>query len=135
MRLIRTIFTLVVAASLAALPARVGAIGVFGGSGTVSSSMADCASMGDTSCQPAQGMSAAAAAEDMVPMSDGCDRSGDHGTMLPGACSTYCNSLPTLPTMAAITVHDVLIASVAPAVGAILDGISVPPEPHPPKLV
>jgi hypothetical protein len=133
MRLIRTIFTLVVAASLAALPARVGAIGMFGGSGNVSSSMADCMSMGDTSCQPAQGVSAAA--EDMLPMSDGCDRSGDHGTMLPGACSTYCNSLPTLPTMAAITVHDVLIAAVAPAVETILDGISVSPEPHPPKLV
>ena len=133
MRLMRTIFTLVVAASLAALPARVGAIGMFGGSGAVSSLMADCASMGDTSCQPPQGMSAAA--EDMVPMSDGCDRSGNHGTLLPGACSTYCNSLPTLPTTAAVTVHVVLIAAVAPAVETVLDGISVSPEPHPPKLI
>jgi hypothetical protein len=133
MRLIRTIFILVVAASLAALPARVGAVAMFGGSGTVSSSMSDCESMGDASCQPAQGMSAAA--EDMVPMSDGCDRSGDHGTMLPGACSTYCNSLPTLPTIAAVTVQIVLIAAVAPAVDRTLDGISVSPEPHPPKLV
>jgi hypothetical protein len=133
MRLVRTIFTLVVAAALAALPARVGAIGMFGGSDAVSSSMADCAPMGDTLCQPAQGMSAAAG--HMVPMSDGCDRSGDRGTMLPGACSTYCNSLPTLPTIAAITKHIILIAAVAPAVDTVLDGISVPPEPHPPKLV
>ncbi|HWN51159.1 MAG TPA: hypothetical protein VNO18_15305 [Xanthobacteraceae bacterium] len=131
MRLVRTIFTLVVAASLAALPARVGPIGMFGGSGTVASSMADCAPMGDTSCQ--QDMSVAAGA--MVSMSDGCDRSGDHGTMLPGACSTYCNSLPTLPTIAAVTVQIVLIAAVAPAVDRTLDGISVSPEPHPPKLV
>jgi hypothetical protein len=133
MRLIRTIFTLVVAASLAALPARVGAIGMFGGPGTVSSLMADCASMGDTSCQPAQDMSEAAG--DMAPMSDGCDRSGDHGTMLPGACSTYCNSLPTLPMMAAITAHVVLIVAIAPAVDTIMNGISVSPEPHPPKPV
>ena len=106
---------------------------MFGGSGTVSSSMADCAPMGDTLCQPAQGMSAAAG--EMVPMTDGCDRSGDHGTMLPGACSTYCNSLPTLPTIATITAHVVLIVAVAPAVDTVLDGISVSPEPHPPKLI
>jgi hypothetical protein len=133
MRLVRTFFTLIVAASLAALPARVGAIGMFGGSGTVVSSMADCASMADASCQPAQGTSAAA--QDMAPMSDGCDRSGDRGTMLPGACSTYCNTLPALPTIAAIMADAVLIAAVAPAVGTIMDGIGVSPEPHPPKLV
>ena len=131
MRLVRAIFTLVVAASLAALPARVGAIGMFGGSGTVVSSMADCASIADASCQPAQGTSAAA--QDMAPMSDGCDRSGDHGTT-PGACSTYCNSLPTLPTIAAIPADVVIIAAVATAVGT-MDGIGVSPEPHPPKLV
>jgi hypothetical protein len=133
MHLVRTIFTLVVAASLAALPARVGAIGMFGGSGTVASSMSDCASMGDASCQPAQGMSADAG--DMAPMPDGCDRSGDRGTMLPGACSTYCNTLPALPTIAAIPADVVLTAAVAPADGTIMDGIGVSPEPHPPKLV
>ena len=132
MRLIRTIFTLVVAASLAALPARVGAIGMFGGSGAAASSMSDCASMGDASCPPAQSMSAHAG--DMAPVSDGCDRSGDHGTMQPGACSTYCNSLPTLPTIIAIPADVVIIAAVATAVGT-MDGIGVSPEPHPPKLV
>jgi hypothetical protein len=132
MRLVRTIFTLVVAASLAVLPARVGTIGVFGGSGTVASSMSDCASTGDTSCPPAQGMSADAG--DMAPMSHGCDRSGDHGTMLPGACSTYCNSLPTLATIIAIPADVVIIAAVATAVGT-MDGIGVSPEPHPPKLI
>ena len=56
--------------------------------------------------------------------------------MLPGACSTYCNSLPTLPMMAAIiTAHVVLIVAIAPAVDTIMDGISVSPEPHPPKPV
>ena len=133
MRLVRTIFTLVVAASLAALPARVGAIGMSGGSGIVASSMSDCASMDDASCQPAQGMSADAG--DMAPMSDGCDRSGDRGTMLPGACSTYCNTLPALPTIAAIPADVVLTAAVPAAVGTIMDGIGVSPEPHPPKLV
>jgi hypothetical protein len=68
-------------------------------------------------------------------MSDGCDRSGDRGTMLPGACSTYCNALPALPTIAAITADVILIAAVAPFVGTIMDGIGVSPEPHPPKLV
>jgi len=133
MRLVRTIFTLVVAASLAALPARGDVIGMFGGAGAAASSMADCAPMGDTSCQPTRDMSVVAG--DMVPMSDGCDRSGDRGTMLPGACSTYCNSLPTLPTIVVIAEQVVLIAAVAPAVDSILDGISVSPEPHPPKLV
>jgi hypothetical protein len=135
MRLVRTIFTLVVAASLAALPARVGAIGMFGGSGAAASSIADCAPVDDASCRPAQDMSAAA--EHMAPTSesDGCDHSGDHGTMVPGACSTYCNSPPTLPTMAAVTAHVILIAAVAPAIDLILHGISVSPEPYPPKLV
>jgi hypothetical protein len=88
--------------------------------------------MDDASCQPAQGMSANAG--DMAPMSDGCDRSGDRGTMLPGACSTYCNTLPALPTIAAIPADVVLTAAVAPADGTIMDGIGVSPEPHPPKL-
>ena len=132
MRLVRTIFTLVVAASLAVLPARVGAVGMIGGAGTVASLVSDCPSIGDTSCQPAQRMSVDAG--DKAPISDGCDRSGDHGTMLPGACSTYCNSLPTLPTIIAIPADVVIIVAVAPAVGT-MDGIGVSPEPHPPKLI
>jgi hypothetical protein len=131
MGLARTIFTLVVAVSLAVLPARVGAIGMFGDSGTAPS-MSDCASMGEASCPPAPSISAAAG--DMAPMSDGCDRSGNRGTALPGGCSTYCNTLPTLPTVAAIPARVALIAAIAPAVGAILHGIGISPEPHPPKL-
>jgi hypothetical protein len=126
-------FTLLVAASLAALPARGGATAVFGGSDAVMSSMADCPSMGDSSCQPEHDM--AAAAEDMVPMSDGCDRSGDHGTALPGACSTYCHSLPVLPVIAFAAVEIVLGDSVPPPVVAAMDDIGISPEPHPPKLV
>jgi hypothetical protein len=130
MPLVRTIFTLVVAASLAALPARGVAIGMFGGAGTGVASMADCASMGDFSCQPDHGM----AVGDLVPMSDGCDRSGDHGTPLPGACSTYCHSLPALPTIVCAAVDIVLIDSVAPPVVTTMDDIGISPEPHPPKL-
>jgi hypothetical protein len=131
MGLVRHIFIFVVAASLAALPARVGATGMIGGSGV--SPIADCVSTDDISCKPAQSMSAAA--QDMAPMSEGCDRTGDRGTMLPGACSTYCNSLPALPTIAAIMADVILIAAVRPAGGAIMDGIGVSPEPHPPKHV
>src|ERR1700704_10843 len=133
MRLVRTIIAVVTAASLPVLPARVGAIGTFGSAVTGVSSMADCASMDHASCQPEHGM--AVAGGDMVPMSDGCDRSGDHGTALPGACSTFCNSLPTLPTVVPIAVDIVLIAAIAPAVDSIMDGIGVSPEPHPPKLI
>jgi hypothetical protein len=133
MHLVRTIFTLVVAASLAVLPAHLGAIGMSAGSGAVASQTADCASMGGTSCEGGQAMSAAA--QDAVPMTDGCDRPGDHGPMLPGACSTYCNSMQTLPTTPDFTTLVVLIAEVAPAGDTVLNGISVSPEPHPPKLV
>jgi hypothetical protein len=132
MPLVRTIFTLIVAASLAALPARVGAIAMFGGAGTDFAAMSDCASMGDSSCQPDHGM--AAAAGDMAPMSDGCDRPGDHGTALPGACSTYCHSLPALPTIVCAAVDIVLIDSVVPPVVTAMDDIGISPEPHPPKL-
>ena len=132
MPLVRTIFTLVVAASLAALPARGVAVGMFGGPGTGVASMADCASTADSSCQPDHCM---AAAGDMVPMSDGCDRSGDHGTPLPGACSTYCHSLPALPTIVFAAVDIVLIDSVVPPVVRAMDDVGISPEPHPPKLV
>jgi hypothetical protein len=131
MPLVRSIFALVVAASLAALPARVGAIGVFAGSGAVISSTSDCVAMGDSSCQPEHVM--AAAVDDTVPMSDACDHSGDHGT-LPGACSTYCHSLPLIPAIVCAAVDFVLIDSIAPPVVAAMDDIGISPEPHPPKL-
>ncbi len=132
MSLVRTIFTLVVAASVAALPARVGAIAMFGSLDPVVAAMADCASMDDSSCQSEHGM--AAAVGDMAPTSDGCDRSGNHDTALPGACSTYCHSLPVLPTIFCAAVDIVLIDSVAPPVVRAMDDIGISPEPHPPKL-
>jgi hypothetical protein len=133
MPLIRAIFTLVVAASLAAMPARVGAVGMIGDAGTVVASMADCATMDGSSCQPAEGVTAGA--DDMAPMSDGCDRTGDKGTALPGACSTYCHSLPVLPMIVFAAVDIVLGDTVAPPVVAAMDDIGISPEPHPPKLV
>jgi hypothetical protein len=133
MRLVRTIIAVVTAASLPVLPARVGAIGTFGSAVTGVSSMADCASMDHASCQPEHGM--AVAGGDMVPMSDGCDRSGDHGAALPGACSTYCHSLPVLPAILFAGVDIVLGDSVVPLVVAAMDDVGISPEPHPPKPV
>jgi len=138
MVLVRTIFTIIIAASLAALPARVGAIGSVASSTPVVSVAANCASMDDGSCQSASGTLEYASAEyasDMALMSDECDRSGDHGTMAPGACSTYCNNLSALPTSVPAGIDIVFIATVRPAAGPVMDGIGVSPEPPPPKLV
>src|SRR5260370_41878680 len=107
MALVRTIFTIIIAASLAALPARVGAIGSVGSATPIVSVTANCASTDDDSCQSARGTPEHASdeyasdeyASDMAPMSDECDRSGDHGTMARGACYTYCNNLSALPAI------------------------------------
>jgi hypothetical protein len=143
MVLVRTIFTIIVAASLAALPARVGAIGSFESSAPIVSVTASCASMDEGSCQSASGAPEYASDEyasdehvsDMAPMSDDCDRSGDHGTMAPGACYTYCNNLSALPTIVPAGIDIVFVATVHPAAGPVMDGIGVSPEPPPPKLV
>jgi hypothetical protein len=138
MVLVRTIFTIVIAASLAALTARVGAIGSVGSSARIVSVTASCASMDEGSCQSASGTPEYASAEyasDMAPMSDDCDRSGDHGTMAPGACSTYCNNLSALPTSVPTGIDIVFVAAIPPAAGPVMDGIGVSPEPPPPKIV
>jgi len=138
MVLVRTIFTIIIAASLAALPARVGAIGSFGSSAPIVSVTANCASTDDGSCQSASGTPEYASdeyASDMALMSDECDRSGDHGTMAPGACYTYCNNLSALPTSVPAGIDIVFVATVHPAAGPVMDGIGVSPEPPPPKLV
>jgi hypothetical protein len=138
MVLVRTIFTIIVAASLAALPARVGAIGAVGSSTPIVSVTVNCASIDDGSCQFASGTPEYASEEyasDMAPMSDECDRSGDHGTMAPGACYTYCNNLSALPTIVPAGIDIVFVATVHPAAGPVMDGIGVSPEPPPPKLV
>jgi hypothetical protein len=132
MKRVRTIFAIVVAISLAALPARLGAIGISAGSDPVVSAMADCASMDDTSCQPAMG--ASVTADDTMPMSDQCDRLGHNGTKQSGACSTYCNSVSVVPTTGFVTVDVILADMITLAVGTTTDGIDVSPEPHPPKL-
>jgi hypothetical protein len=131
MALLRTILTFVVALSLAALPARVGAIGSLGGSEMASSSMPACESSDDASCQAA-GMHVAAA--DHMPMSGGCDHPGDHRTATTGACSTYCNNVPAIPAISFPIADVTVVESVTPAVAMTLNGIGVPPEPHPPKL-
>ena len=138
MVLVRTIFTIIIAASLAALPARVGAIGSFGSSAPIVSVTASCASMDEGSCQSPSGTPEYASDEhvsDMAPMSDDCDRSGDHGTMAPGACYTYCNNLSALPTIVPAGIDIVFVATVHPAAGPVMDGIGVSPESPPPKLV
>jgi hypothetical protein len=138
MVLVRTIFTIIIAASLAALPAHVGAIGSFGSSAPIVSVTANCASMDEGSCQSASGTPEYASDEhvsDMAPKSDDCDRSGDHGTMAPGACYTYCNNLSALPTIVPAGIDILFVATVHPAAGPVMDGIGVSPEPPPPKLV
>ena len=55
MVLVRTVFTIIVAASLAVLSARVGAIGAVGSSAPIVSVAANCASMDDGSCQSESG--------------------------------------------------------------------------------
>ena len=94
--------------------------------------------MDEGSCQSASGTPEYASDEhvsDMAPMSDDCDRSGDHGTMAPGACYTYCNNLSALPTIVPAGIDIVFVATVHPAAGPVMDGIGVSPEPPPPKLV
>jgi hypothetical protein len=138
MALVRTIFTIILAASLAALPARVGAIGSVGSSTPTVSVTTNCASMDEGSCQSASGTPEYASdeyASAMAPMSDECDRSGEHGPMAPGACSTYCNNLSALPTIVPARIDIVFVATVHPAAGSVMDGIGVSPEPPPPKLV
>jgi hypothetical protein len=133
MALVRAILTMIIAASLAALPARVGATGSVGTAARIVSATADCASMDDGACQSASGASEGAG--NMVPMSDECDRSGGHGTMSPGACSAYCNNLSALPTILSIGIDIVFISAFRPVAGPVMDGIGVSPEPRPPKLV
>jgi hypothetical protein len=134
MALLRTILTFVVALSLAALPARVGAIGSLGGSEMASSSMPECESLDGASCEPAQAAGMHVAAADHMPMSGGCDHPGDHGAATPGACSTYCNNVSAIPATSFPAVDIAVIESVTPAVAMPLYGIGLPPEPHPPKL-
>jgi hypothetical protein len=133
MALVRTILTIIIAASLAALPARVGAIGSLKPSARIAVATADCASMGDDSCQSASRIPEHAS--DMSPMSDECDRPGGHPTMRPGACFAYCNNLSALPAIVPVGIDIVFIATVYPAVGPVMDGIGASPEPPPPKLV
>src|SRR5947209_1864300 len=136
MTLARIVFTVIVAISLAALPARIGVIGVAAASDVTVSSMSDCALTGEDTCDAELASAAPEAASDHTAMPGGCDKSGaDHGTTLPGACSTYCHSLPALPTTGAATVEIVLIAALAPAIATMLDGIGISPEPHPPKRI
>ena len=148
MSLVRTIFTIIIAASLAALPARAGAIGSVGSSTPVVSVTANCASMDDGSCQSASATPEYTSDEytsdeytsneytsNMAPMSDDCDRSGDHGPIAPGACYTYCNNLSALPAIVPAGIDVVFVTAIRPAAGPVMDGIGVSPEPPPPKLV
>ena len=88
----RTMLAIVLAVSLAALPARV----------------------------------------DAMPMPDGCDQ--HQGTKAPGACSTYCSSIPALPTLVVASADAAPAEGIALPVEAPIEGIGPSPEPHPPKL-
>ncbi len=122
MIIVRTLFAIILAVSLAALPARAGAVGISIGSGMAAAGMVDCESMHNI-----------ASTSDDMPMADGSDQLGHHKNTQPGACFTYCNSVPLPPTIVAAVAEVVLAETIAPTVAATLDGIGVSPEPHPPK--
>ncbi len=113
----RTILTLVLAVSLAALPARVGAMVV------AADAHASTAVMDSTAMDSAEAM----------PMPDGCDQ--HQGTKAPGACSTYCSSIPALPTFVLVSADAVLTETIALPADTAIDGLSASPEPHPPKSI
>jgi hypothetical protein len=123
---VRAAFSLLVAAALAVLPARVGAVASFAGSDSEMAAMIDCPSMGHAASQ---------SDPETAPTSDEHGQSRDHKAALPGACSTYCSSLPALPTMPSIVVQSVIVDVLPVAVGTIRDGIGIAPEPHPPKMI
>ncbi len=124
MIIVRTLFAIILAVSLAALPARVGAMSISVGADMAASGMPDCESMHNI-----------ASASDDMPMADGSDQLGHHKSTQPGACFTYCNSIPLPPTIVAAVAELVLAETIAPTVAATLDGIGLSPEPHPPKLI
>lgn len=126
----RTLLTIILAVSLVALPARMGAIGISVGTDMAAAGMSDC---------PLMNISASARDEmtlaggDTASMSDYSDQLGHHKNTQPGACFTYCNSVPLPPTIVAEVVELVLAETIGLTVTATLDGIGLSPEPHPPK--
>ena len=114
----RKVFTILLCLSLAALPARVSAISISAGSNAEMTSEQVSAVTGD-----------------MQPMAQDCDMVGDHGTKNPGACNTFCNAVPLLPSTALILTGVVFADALFPSMDAVLHGIGLSPEPPPPKLV
>ena len=120
---VRTLFAIILAVSLAALPARVGAMGISVGTDMAAAGMPDCESMHNI-----------ASASDDMSMAGGSDRLGHHKNTQTGACFTFCNSVPLPPTIVVAVAALVLAEPIAPTVASTLDGIGLSPEPHPPKL-
>ena len=118
---VRTLFAIILAVALAALPARISAIGISGGTAVIAAGMADCELMSNS----------AIASDEMT---GGIDQPGHHKNTQPGACFTYCNSVPFPATLVSTAPIIVISEYIAPAVGTTLVGIGLPPEPHPPKL-
>lgn len=123
MIVVRTLFAIILAVALAALPARMGAIGISVGADMAAAGMVDCESMHNI-----------ASASDDMSMADGSDQLGHHKNAQSGACFTFCNSVPLPPTIGAAVAELVLAETIAPTIAATLDGIGLSPEPHPPKL-
>jgi hypothetical protein len=123
MIIVRTLFAIILAVSLAVLPARVGAMSISDGANMAAAEMVDCESMHNI-----------ASASDDMPMADGSDQLGHHKNMQPGACCTYCNSVPLPPTIVAAVAELIVAETISPTVTVALDGIGLSPEPHPPKL-
>ncbi len=122
MIIVRTLLTIILAVALAMLPVRMGAMSISVGTDMAAAGMPDCESMHNF-----------ASASDEMPMANGSDQFGHHKSTQSGACFTYCNSTPLPPTILATVVQVVLAETIAPTIGATLDGIGVSPEPHPPK--
>jgi hypothetical protein len=123
MIIVRTLFAIILAVSLAALPARVGAMSISVGADMASAGMVDCESMHNI-----------ASTSDDMPMADESGQLGQHKNTQSGACFTFCNSIPLPPTIAAAVAELVLAETIAPTAAIALDGIGLSPEPHPPKL-
>ena len=121
MVLVRRFFVTVLVVSLAALPVRVSAITIAADSDAIVSEMT--------------GKHMTVVTRDVMPISQDCDMTGDHGTKNPGACYTYCNAVPLLPTTALIMTDVVFADAMFSSIGVSMHGIGLSPEPPPPKRI
>ncbi len=131
MIVVRALFAIVLSVSLAALPARMGAIGISLGM-EMTAGMPDCQLITQSTGASDE---LTMTASDTTSMTDIDQRSGHQKSARPGACSTFCNSVPLTPTFAVEPVQILSAEIIVPSIDTILDGLDSSPEPHPPKLV